>query len=125
MVNWVWIGAAGAAGAVARLLVGRWIDGRHGRRDLPWGTLAVNVTGSFLLGLLTGLASGPGSLAPDVKAVLGAGFLGAFTTFSTWQLDLYQALRRGDRRSAMMNSALSTGLGLMAAWAGLALGWGR
>lgn len=124
-MSWVLIGVAGAAGAVARLLAGTWIGGRHGSGSFPWGTLAVNVTGSFLLGLLTGLAAGRGSLTPEVRAVLGTGFLGAYTTFSTWQLDLYHALRRADRAVALMNAALSTGLGLLAAWGGLALGWAR
>ncbi|BAD39526.1 fluoride efflux transporter FluC [Symbiobacterium thermophilum] len=124
-MSWVLIGVAGAAGAVARLLVGAWIDGRPGGRAFPWGTFAVNIAGSLLLGLLTGLVVGRGWLAPEVKVVLGAGFLGAFTTFSTWLLDLHEALRRGDHRAAFVNAALSTGLGLLAAWLGLALGWGR
>jgi len=123
-VNWVLIGVAGAAGAVARLFVGMWVGRLPGGRTFPWGTFAVNIAGSFLLGLLTGLAAGRGALAPEAKAVLGTGFLGAFTTFSTWQLDQYQALRRGDRRAAFLNAALSVALGLLAAWAGLAAGWG-
>jgi len=121
-VYWVMIGVAGAAGAVARLLIGACISGRPCGRTFPWGTFAVNVSGSFLLGLLTGLVAGGGLLGSEAKTVLGAGFLGAYTTFSTWQLDLYQSLRRGDRRTALANLALTTGSGLMAAWAGLAVG---
>ncbi|MBY6276322.1 fluoride efflux transporter FluC [Symbiobacterium thermophilum] len=124
-MSWILLGVAGAAGAVARLLVGGWARGRSGPRPFPWGTFAVNVTGAFLLGLVTGLGTGRGLLSAEVKLVLGTGFLGAYTTFSTWQLDLYQALRRGDATTALLNLALSAGLGLLAAWTGLAVGWGR
>lgn len=123
-MDWVLIGVAGAAGAVARHLVGTWIGRLPGGWAFPWGTLVVNTAGSFLLGLVTGLFVGRGALAPEVKAVLGTGFLGAFTTFSTWQLDQYHALRRGDRRLAFLNAAASVVLGLLAAGAGLAMGWG-
>jgi len=119
------MGLAGAAGAAARLLLGGWLNGRAARPAIPWGTFAVNLSGAFLLGLLTSLVTGRGILSPVVKLVLGTGFLGAYTTFSTWQLDLYQALRRGDATTALLNLALSAGLGLLAAWTGLAVGWGR
>lgn len=124
-MNWILVGVAGAAGALARHLVGGWVRGRAGPGAFPWGTFAVNISGSFLLGLLTGLVTGRGLLSAEVKLVLGTGFLGAYTTFSTWQLDLFQALRRGDATTALLNLALSAGLGLLAAWTGLAVGWGR
>ena len=73
----VWIGVAvlGALGAYARYTVSsRW--------PVPWGTLVVNVTGAFVLGLLTGL-----SVTGDTLLLLGTGFLGAYTTFSTWMVE--------------------------------------
>lgn len=106
---------------------------RHARRfpwsSFPWGTLAVNLTGAFLLGLLTGLAFSRGAVSPVVKTVLGAGFLGAFTTFSTWQNELFRAFSQGSRgrpesrTAAWANLLLSTGLGLLAAQVGLVVGW--
>lgn len=123
-VTWVLIGLAGAAGAAARLWVGGRVTGRRNGAGFPWGTFTVNILGSFLLGLLTGLLLGRAAFSPAVKTVLGTGFLGAFTTFSTWQVDLYRAYRRGDSRTAWSNLLLSTGVGLLAAWLGIVIGWG-
>jgi len=121
-VDWVLIGVAGAAGAVARHLVGTWIGRLPGGRAFPWGTLVVNTAGSFLLGLVTGLFVGRGALAPEVKAVLGTGFLGAFTTFSTWSVDTVLLLEAGRWLPAAANVAFSLALGLVAVWAGHRLG---
>lgn len=82
--------------------------------SFPWGTFLVNVAGAFLLGLMTGLGL--------PRAVLGVGFLGALTTFSTWQNEVVQALVRGDRRTAWLHLILSAAGGLLAAWAGLMIG---
>ncbi|MFZ5826388.1 MAG: fluoride efflux transporter FluC [Bacillota bacterium] len=122
-MTWVLIGVAGAAGALARLAMGGWMASRRGSAGFPWATFAVNLLGSFLLGLLTGLALGRGALSPTVKAMLGAGFLGAFTTFSTWQAEMFRTYQQGERQMAWANLLLSTGAGLLAAWLGIALGW--
>lgn len=122
-VTWVLIGVAGAAGALVRLAVGVWVAGRRGGGSFPWATLAVNLLGSFLLGLLTGLVLGRGAVSPAVKAMLGTGFLGALTTFSTWQAEMFRSHQQGERQMAWANLLLSTGAGLLAAWLGIALGW--
>lgn len=122
-VTWVLIGAAGAAGAVARLLMSGWLARRKGYLGLPLGTLVVNLLGSFLLGLLTGAVLARGVVNPTMKLVLGTGFMGAFTTFSTWQNEMYQTYSKGGRRAAWINLLVSTGVGLLAAWTGVVLGW--
>jgi CrcB protein len=122
-VTWVWIGVAGAAGALARFMVGAWLSGRGDRSVLPWGTFVVNMLGSFLLGLLTGSVLARGAVSPTMKLVLGTGFMGAFTTFSTWQHELFRTYAKGDRRAAWINLLVSTGVGLMVAWAGVVAGW--
>lgn len=122
-MTWLLIGVAGAAGALARLLLGSYAAERQGGGAIPWGTFAVNMGGSFLLGLLTGSVLARGAVSPMIKLVLGTGFMGAFTTFSTWQNDLFRAYSRGDRRAAWINLLVSTGAGLMAAWAGVLVGW--
>ena len=115
------LAVAGAAGlgAVARLLVDRAVTIRS-RRPLPFGTLAVNVTGAFLLGLTTGLAAHHG-LDPDVATVLGVGLAGGYTTLSTlaWEVvDLGVTARTGAAAAYLAGSAV---LGLLAAAAGLGL----
>jgi CrcB protein len=116
LVVWIGVGVLGGCGALARfgltLLVA---DRLH--PHLPLGTLAVNVSGSFLLGLIAGA-----SLGGDVRLILGAGGIGAYTTFSTWVLETQRAEEAGMRRLAVINIILSIALGLGAAALGRALG---
>ena len=119
----VLIGMAGAAGAVARLVMGDWVARWRKGSVFPWGTFAVNILGSFLLGLVTGLFLGREVISPAAKAVLGTGFLGALTTFSTWQMETYRLCRRGNRLEASANLLFSAVSGLISAWLGLSLGW--
>jgi CrcB protein len=84
---------------------------------LPVGTLAVNVSGAFLLGLLAGA-----SVEGDARLLLGAGAIGSYTTFSTWMLETQRIEEAGKRRIAVTNVVLSIALGLAAAALGRALG---
>ncbi|MDQ2630229.1 MAG: fluoride efflux transporter CrcB [Actinomycetota bacterium] len=118
-MSWVaWVGVAllGGFGALARfgltLLVA---DRLHSR--FPLGTLAVNLSGAFLLGLLAGT-----SLDGDTRLVLGAGALGAYTTFSTWMLETQRVGEAGRQRLAVANVLLSVVLGLAAVYLGRLLG---
>jgi CrcB protein len=108
--------ALGAAiGAPLRYLTDRAVQARHDTA-FPWGTLTVNVAGSFVLGLLTGL---PANAA--VTALLGTGFCGALTTYSTFSYDTLQLARAGARFHAAMNVLVSVVAGLGAAAVGLLL----
>ncbi|HET7510220.1 MAG TPA: fluoride efflux transporter CrcB [Solirubrobacterales bacterium] len=113
---WIGVGVLGGFGALARfgltLLVA---DRLH--PHLPLGTLAVNVSGSFLLGLIAGA-----SLSGDARLILGAGGIGAYTTFSTWMLETQRVEEAGMRRLAVINIVLSIALGLCAAALGRTLG---
>ncbi len=110
---------AGAAGAPARYLVDRAVS-RHGRGLLPLGTLVVNVTGSLILGVLAGLALYHG-LTATPKMILGTGFCGAYTTFSTFTYDTVALADAGDHRPAARNVVLSLVLPTAAAAVGMAL----
>ena len=104
-----------AAGAPLRYLTDRWMRAWLGPR-FPWGTLAVNLAGSLLLGFLAGLPA-----AAPVMAVAGVGFCGALTTYSTFSYETYRLYLDGARRAALTNVTVSLVAGLGAAFAGAAL----
>lgn len=105
----------GAVGAPLRYLADGWVTARA-RGPFPWGTFAVNVVGSFVLGLL--LATGPEWLV----ALGGVGVCGALTTFSTFSFETVRLLEQGRTAPALLNVVGSVGVGLAAAAAGWWLG---
>ncbi|HWD51056.1 MAG TPA: fluoride efflux transporter CrcB [Acidimicrobiales bacterium] len=111
---------AGAAGAVLRYLVDRYVQGRV-ESDFPYGTVVINVTGSLVLGFLTGSTLHHGLSATWVT-VLGTGLCGAYTTFSTFSYDTFRLLGSDAPASALTNVLVSVVAGLGTAVAGLALG---
>ncbi len=117
--TWVAFLVAAAGGAAARVLLDGYVQARAGGR-FPWGTLAVNATGSLALGVLTGLGLHHG-LAPSVRTVIGTGACGAFTTFSTFAVDTLDLAEGGAPRAAVLNVALNLVVGTGLAGLGLAL----
>nr|WP_199858897.1 fluoride efflux transporter CrcB [Frigoribacterium sp. CFBP 8751] len=107
------VAAAGGIGAAARFVVDGLVKDRLGSA-YPWGTTAINVSGSFALGLVTGLAL-QAVVAPEWKAVLGTGLLGGYTTFSTASVETVRLLAAGRRGAAVAN-----GLGMLVACVGVA-----
>jgi CrcB protein len=118
MSSWVWGGVAvlGGVGAIGRFLLDAVIGGRLGR-DFPFGTLTINVTGAFLLGLLTGL-----SATGNLLVLAGTATLGSYTTFSTWMLESHRLAEDAEGPSAVVNIVLSLALGVGAAALGRAIG---
>jgi CrcB protein len=116
---WLAFLAAAAIGASARYLVD-WLVHDHTDGEFPWGTLVVNISGCFVLGVLTGLG-----LHHDLDAttgtVLGTGALGAYTTFSTFTFETIRLAEEGAVDDALRNVGASFLVGLAAAGAGLAL----
>ncbi|MEH2515275.1 CrcB protein [Bradyrhizobium sp. AZCC 1610] len=88
------VGAGGALGSVARYLVGVG-SGRLFGADFPWGTLVINVTGSFLIGACVGLFAAKWDLSQVMRIFLTVGVCGGYTTFSTFSLDTYYLIERG------------------------------
>lgn len=121
MTAWAWAGVAvaGALGAVARYLLDT-VIGTRTFGTFPFGTLSVNVSGSLLLGVIAGLALYHG-LPTLPHTVLGDGFCGAYTTFSTMSLESVVLARQGERVSALVNVMVNALGGCGAAAAGLAL----
>ena len=108
--------ALGAAvGAPLRYLIDRFVQGRH-RSVLPWGTLGVNLLASLLLGVIAGA-----SVSVSTAALLGTGFCGTLSTYSTFSFETMRLTSSGRPAWASLNVALSLVLGLAAAAAGWAL----
>ena len=112
----VMLGAA--LGAPCRWLLDRFVQSRHDS-VLPWGTFVINVLGSLALGLLLGAAS-----SHELVALLGTGFCGGFTTFSTFGFESVRLGERGSGSIALLNVGASMAVGLLAAFAGWYLGAG-
>ncbi|HEX2187291.1 MAG TPA: fluoride efflux transporter CrcB [Longimicrobiaceae bacterium] len=115
----LYLAVGGALGTLARHAMGGWVHSWAGAA-FPWGTFAVNVLGSFLLGIaLRGAESL--ALSPETRALLTVGFCGAFTTFSTLSYEAAALLQAGAWARAAAYALGSLGLGLAAVCAGLSL----
>jgi len=88
----------------------------------PWGTLVVNVTGCFLIGLIMEALISRVSANPNWRAVLVVGFLGGYTTFSSFEWETFSAVRSGASWIGLLNVLGSVGFGYLAVWIGAALG---
>ena len=114
------VASGGAIGSVLRW----WLSGlvqRAAGAGFPWGTLAVNLVGSFAIGLIGGMAAGRGLGAPAAKLFLIAGLLGGFTTFSAFSWENQALLRDGRWLAGAAYMAGSVALGLLSAFAGAAM----
>src|SRR6187402_160939 len=112
-----WIMGAGALGSGARYLVGLWAVERLGAA-FPYGTLIVNVAGSFALGMVAHLATAS-AWSPELRAAIAIGFLGGFTTYSSFSQETLTLLGNGATGIAFANIAITLTAGLAAGWLGL------
>ena len=117
MERFLWICLAGAAGTGARYLTALWAARLFGSA-FPYGTLIVNLTGCFAIAAVmhTGLAL-PGS--PALRAALTIGFLGGFTTYSSFNYETTRLLEEGSSSAALLNAVLTIGGGIVCGWLGL------
>ena len=120
-MTYLWVALGGALGSVARYACSgaavRWLGA-----GFPYGTLFVNVSGSFAIGMLAALVASDGRplLSPDARAFVLVGVLGGFTTFSSFSLETLNLVRSGALGAAGANVALSVLLCLCGAWLGFA-----
>jgi len=117
----MFIAAGGAIGAVFRFLVSNAIHSFMSR-DFPYGTLTVNVVGSFVMGLSYVLLIERLSISPEWRAFIIVGLLGAFTTFSTFSIETLLLIENSEISKALLNVFLSVLLCVMGSWIGLILG---
>ena len=113
------IAAGGACGALLRFWISQGVYGLVGR-GFPFGTLVVNVIGSTAMGVLYIVFFERHDIAPEWRSALVVGFLGAFTTFSTFSMDTLLLMQQGEHAKAGMNIALSVALCLAGCWLGMA-----
>jgi CrcB protein len=110
----------GGVGSVARYIVGTQIAQRVGLRFPPLGTMVINITGSFLIGLLMTLLT-QRLASPNWRLLLVVGFLGGYTTFSSFEYETLQAVQGGVIWMGLLNVVGSVVLGYLAVWIGVAL----
>ena len=115
------VGVASALGGLARYALGGVIANRSSG-GFPWETFIVNITGAFVLGFLFTLFSDRFVVSPWLRTALLVGFLGSYTTFSTWTLESYRLLEDGAQAYALANLFGSLAAGLLATFGGVVLG---
>lgn len=108
----------GAVGCLARYWLSGWLYALLGR-GFPWGTLAVNVIGSFLIGLLMELSVTTTLIPPTLRTGLTVGFLGGLTTFSTFSYETFRLLEEGQFLMAFLNTVVSVVVCLVFTWGGI------
>lgn len=114
------LGLGGFLGSNFRYWISDWTY-RHFQGNLPYGTLIVNVLGSFLLGIIMCYVTESKDLMPLIKLFLGTGMIGAFTTFSSLSFETLEMLKKSDYRLAFLNTAMNIALGIAAVWMGYEL----
>ncbi|MFZ7101785.1 MAG: fluoride efflux transporter CrcB [Peptococcaceae bacterium] len=117
-LNYLFIACGGAAGALSRYLVSTWVYNKF-QGSFPLGTFAVNIIGCFLLGAFYTLSLEKSLISPQLRMMISVGFLGAFTTFSTFSLETMNIIKENNILIAFMNISLSIMFGLTAVWLGV------
>lgn len=112
------VGTGGFVGSILRYLVSGYIQQIAKSVEFPYGTLAVNLAGCFIIGLLSQLADSRGAFTAESRALIFIGFLGGFTTFSTFGNETMNFLREGENFLALINVGAHIALGLGAVWLG-------
>lgn len=115
------VGTGGFAGAIARYWLGSYIGGKMGTR-FPYGTFVINISGSFLIGIILTLLAERTHWNPNLRYLVPIGFIGAYTTFSTFEYETLRTVQDGQIWIAFLNISLSVVIGFAAVWAGVVAG---
>ena len=121
-MNLFLIGAGGFFGAITRYLVDGWVSSSTKVGAFPFGTFVINISGAFILGLLSALALEKAAIDPRIRGPIMIGFIGAYTTFSTLMFESWRLAEDGSWGLALLNIGLSCGLGMCAVFVGLTVG---
>lgn len=114
----LYVAVGGAFGSICRYLMIGWVNDQLGK-EFPYGTLIVNILGSFLLGLMIALIVNALPRGRELHALVAIGALGGFTTFSAFSMDLYLLVERGEMASAALYATASVVISVLAFFAGM------
>lgn len=115
------VGVGGGLGSIVRFWLGSYIGGKMGTR-FPYGTLVINVSGSFLVGLVLALLTAKTHWSPNWRYLIPIGFIGGYTTFSTFEFETLRTMQDGQLGFALLYVALSVCAGFVAVWGGIVAG---
>jgi len=121
LLKYVMVGIGGFLGAIARFWLGGYVGDRMGSR-FPWGTFIINCSGSFVVGFIITLLAERTHWSPNWRYLIPVGFVGAYTTFSTFEYETLRAMQDGNFVIAALNIVLSVVLGFVAVWMGVVAG---
>jgi CrcB protein len=120
IIKTFWVGLGGFLGANARYWLGGWVSQRYGA-EFPWGTFVINISGAFILGVFATLISERMIVAPQWRLLIPIGFIGAYTTFSTFEYETLTLTESGAFLRAVANVLCSVLVGFIAVWLGAKL----
>jgi len=121
LIKYWMVGIGGFAGAIARFALGSYIGNRFGSR-FPYGTFVINISGSFLIGFVLTMLAQRFDLSPNWRYLIPIGFIGAYTTFSTFEYETLRTVQDGQILMAFANVSLSVIVGFAAVWLGVVAG---
>lgn len=121
MTKYWMVGLGGFFGSMARFWVGSYVTYRLGAK-FPYGTFIINISGSFLIGLIVTLLAERADWSPNLLYLIPIGFIGGYTTFSTFALEAFRSARGGDLFLALLYVVLSVCVGFIAVWLGILCG---
>ena len=121
MLKYVLVGIGGCLGSVLRFWLGSYIGGKMGTR-FPYGTFVINITGSFLIGLVFALLTARTQWSPNWRYLIPIGFIGGYTTFSSFEFETLRTIQDGQGGLGLLYVAVSVIVGFFAVWGGVIAG---
>lgn len=120
-MKYLMIALGGSVGAIARYAVGSYVGNRMGTR-FPYGTFLINMSGSFVIGMVMTILAARTHLSRNWAFLVPIGFIGAYTTFSSFELETLRLVQDGQATSALLNVLLSVVVGFVMVWMGVVAG---
>jgi len=121
LLKYLFVGIGGCLGSILRFWIGSYIGSKMGTR-FPYGTLVINVTGSFLIGLIFALLTVKTHWSPNWRYLIPIGFIGGYTTFSSFEYETLRTIQDGQIGLGLLYVATSVVFGFVAVWGGMIAG---
>jgi fluoride exporter len=121
LLKYLMVGVGGCLGSLLRFWLGSYIGGKMGTR-FPYGTFLVNISGSFLIGLVFAFLTARSQWSPYWRYLIPIGFIGGYTTFSSFEFETLRAIQDGQLTIGLLNVVLSVVLGFLMVWVGAIVG---